>query len=82
MLLVDGCYDDAFKLTSIIAEKHKLFNRNTGMNPFTSEGKKTVSFEIFEQMGCPDYVFVSVGDGNIITGIYKGFKNLKEMGLI
>ena len=82
VLLVDGCYDDAFNLTTQIAQKHHLFNRNTGMNPFTSEGKKTVSFEIFEQMGCPDFVFVSVGDGNIITGIYKGFKNLLEMGLI
>lgn len=33
-------------------------------------------------MGNPDYVFVSVGDGNIITGVYKGFKNLLELGLI
>ena len=83
VMLVDGCYDDAFALCSEVAKKRGLFNRNTGMNPFTSEGKKTVSFEVFEQLGtCPDAVFVSVGDGNIITGVYKGFKNLLDMGKI
>ena len=59
-------------------------NRNTGMNPYTLEGKKTVSFEIAEQLGwqVPDVVVVSVGDGNIISGVHKGFRDLFELGWI
>jgi len=54
------------------------------MNPFTVEGKKTVSFEIAEQLGwqAPDAVIVSVGDGNILAGVYKGFADLSALGWI
>jgi threonine synthase len=49
-----------------------------------SEGKKTVSFEIAEQLGfeTPDFVAVSVGDGCTIAGVWKGFKDLYETGFI
>ena len=50
----------------------------------TMEGKKTVSLEIFKQLGgeCPDRVVVSTGDGCILGGVYKGFKDLLQYGLI
>ena len=60
------------------------YSRNTGVNPFTTEGKKTVALEIAEQLGwrAPDVVAVSVGDGSIISGIYKGFYDLLQLGWI
>jgi len=87
VLLVDGNYDQAFDL-SIEASRHfGWYNRNTGFNPFTAEGKKTAALEIWEQVirslpedGKPLTIFVSVGDGNIISGIHKGFKDLAALG--
>ncbi len=89
VILVDGNYDQAFDLSIEAAEKFGWYCRNTGYNPFTAEGKKTAAFEIWEQVMLSNAkltenlcVFVSVGDGNIISGIHKGFKDLKEIGLI
>ncbi len=84
VLLVDGTYDDAFELCLESAETYNWYNRNTGYNPYMTEGKKTVSFEIAEQLSwdAPDVVFVSVGDGCIIGGVHKGFKDLLAMGWI
>jgi threonine synthase len=87
VMLVDGTYDDAFDLTVQAAQEFGWYCRNTGYNPFTAEGKKTAAFEIWEYMQeavgtRPFTVFVSVGDGNIISGIHKGFKDLLELGWI
>ena len=82
VLAVKGTYDDAFDLCMEVCAKRGWFNRNTGHNPFTREGKKTAAFEIFEQLGkIPDWVVVPTGDGNIIAGIWKGFCDLKEAGI-
>jgi len=98
VILVDGTYDDAFDLTIQASGEFGWYCRNTGYNPFTAEGKKTAAFEIWEwwetvhrewheQTGtdidhAPLTVFVSVGDGNIISGIHKGFKDLMALGWI
>jgi threonine synthase len=81
---VKGTYDDAFDLSILATKEFGWYNRNTAFNPFTIEGKKTVSFELFEQMGfeIPDRVFVPVGDGVIISGVYKGFEDLLNLGWI
>lgn len=81
---VKGTYDDAFDLSLKATEEFGWYNRNTAYNPFTIEGKKTVSFEIFSQLNeqIPDRVFVPVGDGVIISGVYKGFEDLLELGYI
>jgi len=87
VILVDGNYDSAFDLTIEAAREFGWYCRNTGFNPFTAEGKKTAALEIWEQicLNQPDTakplcVFVSVGDGNIISGIHKGFKDLMKLG--
>ena len=86
VILVDGNYDLAFDLTIEAAKEFGWYCRNTGYNPFTAEGKKTAAFEIWEQvilkynLTRPLSVFVSVGDGNIISGIHKGFKDLHDLG--
>jgi len=91
VLLVDGTYDDAFDLTIQAAEEFGWYCRNTGYNPFTAEGKKTAAFEIWEwwrswyavhKLDRRLNIFVSVGDGNIISGIHKGFKDLQALGWI
>ena len=84
VLLVDGSYDDAFELCSAVCGEQGWYSRNTGVNPFTTEGKKTVALEIAEQLGwnAPDVVVVSVGDGSIISGVHKGFSDLMRLGWI
>jgi threonine synthase len=98
VILVDGTYDDAFDLTVKAADEFGWYCRNTGYNPFTIEGKKTAAFEIWEwwlqahrdwhkkdsplDNHPPLTIFVSVGDGNIISGIHKGFKDLLALGWI
>ena len=81
---VKGTYDDAFDLSLKATKEFGWYNRNTAYNPFTIEGKKTVSLEIFSQLNqqVPDRIFVPVGDGVIISGVYKGFEDLLELGLI
>jgi threonine synthase len=88
VILVDGSYDNAFDLTIEASQAFGWYCRNTGYNPFTAEGKKTAAFEIWENLMIkpvsdrPLCVFISVGDGNIISGIHKGFKDLHALGWI
>ena len=94
VFLVKGTYDQAFELSIAASKEFGWYSRNTGYNPYTAEGKKTASFEICEQLalirserssngwGVPDRVFVAVGDGNIITGLWKGLRDLLALGWI
>ena len=84
VLAVRGSYDDAYDLCQETCSERGWFNRNTGFNPFTREGKKTCSYEICEQLKweVPDRVVVPTGDGNIISGIWKGFRDLFALGYI
>jgi threonine synthase len=88
VILVDGSYDQAFDMTVQASQDFGWYCRNTGFNPFTAEGKKTAAFEIWENVllqhphasARPLSIFISVGDGNIISGIHKGFKDLLALG--
>jgi len=84
VMLVKGTYDQAFDLCLEASREFGWYCRNTGYNPFTLEGKKTAALEICEQLGwrAPDRIFVSVGDGNIISGLHKGLKDLLALGWI
>ena len=80
---VKGNYDLAYDFSLEYSGTKGGMNRNTAYNPMTIEGKKTVSLEIFQQLSsAPDYVFVSTGDGCIVAGVIKGFKDLLQLGLI
>lgn len=84
VLAVDGTYDQAFDLCLEATRRFGWYNRNTGFNPYTREGKKTVSFELCEQLDwqVPDLVVVPVGDGNILSGVWKGFVEFHRLGFI
>jgi len=82
VLAVDGTYDHAFDLCIEASVEFGWYCRNTGFNPYTREGKKTAAFELAEQLNweLPEYVVVSMGDGNILSGLWKGFRDLYELG--
>jgi len=84
IIMVKGNYDQAFEMCREISQKKFWYNRSTAINPYNLEGKKTVSFEICEQLdfNIPDVVFVPVGDGCIISGVWKGFTDFYKIGLI
>ena len=84
VLLVEGTYDEAYDLCIKASRHFGWYQRSTGYNPFTREGKKTAALEIGEQLNwqLPDKLFVAVGDGNIISGLWKGFNDLSQLGLI
>jgi threonine synthase len=96
VMLVDGTYDQAFELCLEAARAFGWYNRNTGYNPYMSEGKKTVAYEVCEQLtpmlkadgtsavgwSAPDVILVPVGDGCIIGGVHKGLKDLLALGWI
>ena len=78
VFLVKGTYNEAFELCLKASRTYGWYNRNTGFNPYMTEGKKTAAYEICEQLDwkAPDRIFVSVGDGCIIGGLHKGLKDL------
>lgn len=80
---VDGPYDQVFHLALVASQEFGWYNRSDGLNPMVVEGNKTVSFEIWEEMGgVPEAVVVAAGDGAFIAGVAKGFLELKWAGLI
>jgi threonine synthase len=95
VLLVEGTYGDAFDLCLQASDTFGWYSRNTGYNPYMAEGKKTVTFELYDQLReryalngnrysvepLPlTHIFVSVGDGCIISGVYKGLRDLLGVG--
>ena len=82
--IVDGDYDKAFDVCLEDSKKNNWYNRNTGYNPLTIEGKKSAAYDIFisTKGNIPDVILVPVGDGVIISGIYKGFNELLKLGWI
>ena len=84
VLRVLGSYDEAWNLCQRSCEKWGWYNRNAAVNPYLVEGKKTVGLEICEQLEwrVPEWVAVSVGDGCTLAGTWKGFREMREIGLI
>ncbi len=84
VIQVDGDYKQTFLASKQAIEHYHLYNRNAAINPHLVEGKKTVALEISEQLqfSTVDYVYVSVGDGCTIGGVYKGFYDLYQLDLI
>jgi len=84
VLRVRGSYEDAFQLCQRSCARWGWYNRNSGINPYLVEGKKTAGLEIAEQLGWepPEWVAVSVGDGCTVAGVWKGFRELRTLGLI
>jgi threonine synthase len=76
-------YEASAAISRECVDRYGWLDRNTGVNPITFEGKKTVAFEIWEQLGrqLPDVVAVPVGDGPTLCGLAKGFRELVACGV-
>jgi threonine synthase len=83
VFLVKGTYDVAVELCFKAAAEFGWYNRSCAINPYLVEGKKTVAYEICEQLDwkVPDIAVVAVGDGCTIAGVWKGFKECQILGL-
>jgi threonine synthase len=81
---IDGGYETAVNLSIEVSKKFGWYNCNTAFNPLAIEGNKTISFEIFSQLnnGLPDRIFIPVGNGCVISGVYKGYEDLLNLGVI
>lgn len=81
---IRGSYDEVNRLCSEIAENYGWAFVNINIRPFYAEGSKTFGFEIAEQLGwrVPDHVVVPMAGGSLITKIWKGFKELEEIGFV
>ena len=84
VISVQGSYEETFELSKQAIDRWGWYNRNAAINPYLSEGKKTVALEIMEQLSwqVPDYIAISVGDGCTIAGLWKGLKDLDAIGFI
>jgi len=87
LIPVEGTYDQAYERSLDYSHRTGALSRNTAYNPLTIEGKKTIAFEIVADLnqagaGAPGHVFVPVGDGAILAGVYRGFENLLRLGRI
>ena len=96
VLLVEGTYDDAFDLCLEATAAFGWYCRNTAYNPYMAEGKKTVVYELYDQLEAGEWrvetkpvsspqspithILVSVGDGCILSGVYKGLRDLAAIG--
>lgn len=79
---VEEGYAAAFERSRADAERNGWVDRNTGVNPATVAAKKTVAFEVWEQLGrqVPDVAVIPVGDGPTICAFAEGFRELRDLG--
>jgi threonine synthase len=81
---VDGTYDDANRVASVIGDSKGIGIVNINMRPYYVEGSKTLAFEVAEQMNwqVPDHLIIPVGSGAMLNAICKGFEELERLGFI
>lgn len=84
VVAVEGNYDDVNRLCSEIANELNWAFVNINIRPYYAEGSKTLAFEVAEQLGwrAPDAVVAPAASGSLVTKIWKGFKELRMVGLI
>ncbi len=82
--LVDGFITDAGKISAAAAEEHGLFDVSTLREPYRAEGKKTMGYEIVEQLSfsVPDVIIYPTGGGTGIVGIWKALDEMEALGWI
>jgi threonine synthase len=82
--LVNGLLDECGKLAGTLARERGWFDLSTLKEPYRIEGKKTMGFELAEQLGweLPDVIFYPTGGGTGFIGMWKGFDELEALGWI
>jgi threonine synthase len=82
--LVDGLISDCARMVSEGKEKHSWFDVSTLKEPFRVEGKKTMGYEVAEQLGwrVPDGIIYPTGGGVGLIGMWKAFDEMEKLGWI
>ncbi|MEE2701089.1 MAG: threonine synthase [Chloroflexota bacterium] len=82
--LVDGTRDAATKAGIAYAKNHGLCIASHNMSPYYIEGTKTIAYEIVQQMkgSLPKHIVMPVGNGSLLIGAWKGFRELQSRGVI
>jgi threonine synthase len=77
-----GNFDDALRVVRVLCEEESLYLLNS-VNPYRLEGQKTIAFEVAEKLGwqAPDRLILPVGNAGNISAIFKGFTELKTLGI-
>jgi len=73
--------DDAIHKAATIAEETGWYQATAELNPLVVEAQKTISYEVYEQFGVPEWILVSMGSGGTIYSLWKGFKELKQLDI-
>ncbi|MEM3055536.1 MAG: pyridoxal-phosphate dependent enzyme, partial [Candidatus Bathyarchaeia archaeon] len=74
--------DDALKKAEEIAKETGWYQGSAELNPLAIEALKTIAYEVYEQIGVPDWFIVSMGSGGTLYAVWKGFKELEKTGKI
>lgn len=81
ILGIKGNFDEALNIVKEVSKTQNFYLLNS-VNPFRLEGQKTIAYEIVDKIGAPDHLVLPVGNAGNISAIYKGFVELKKLGLI
>jgi threonine synthase len=73
--------DDSIRKAEAVAKETGWYQATAELNPLVVEAQKTISYEVCEQFGVPEWVLVSMGSGGTIYSLWKGFKELKYLGI-
>ena len=81
---VRGGFDDALREVLELISRDRSFYLLNSVNPYRIEGQKTLAFEVWEQLdrSVPDVVVLPVGNAGNISAVWKGFKELRDSGLV
>lgn len=79
---VDGDRMEVHKEAIEFAKREGITYVTHWLNPYFIEGTKLIAYETYEQVGVPDYAFAPTGSGTLFLGLWKGFRELREMGEI
>jgi threonine synthase len=84
LFLVKGLINDAGRLVRDGTGRHGWFDVSTLREPYRAEGKKTMGYELAEQLGwtLPDAIIYPTGGGTGIVGMWKAFDEMEQLGLI
>lgn len=79
--LIDGLITDAARRVAQGVQEHGWFDLSTLKEPYRVEGKKTMGYELFEQLGhLPDAIIYPAGGGTGLVGMWKAFDEMEQLG--
>ncbi len=73
--------DASIRRAETLVEETGWYQATPELNPLVIEAQKTISYEVYEQFGVPDWFIVSMGSGGTIYSIWKGFKEIEQLGM-